>query len=319
MAEKEEKKKRSGSIPAKKRTVTKSPGSEKQVKAAKKGTAAKSPGSENQVKAAKKKTAATSPDSEKQVKTAKKVTVEGQEAKQKTKAAAPERTAEQKPARAKTDKPVEKKEKEKAAVKPKKEKPQKAAAKKKYNPRLLVKYKDEIIPAMMKRFNYKNVFEVPKLEKIALNVGMGKALQNSKLLDAVADDLAVISGQKPIVTIAKRSVSNFKLRIGNPIGCKVTLRSNRMYEFLDRFITIAIPRMRDFRGLSDKSFDGFGNYSIGIKEQIIFPEIDYDKVESIHGLDITIVTTANADDEARMLLGQFGMPFVESTEVAAIA
>ncbi|KPK95881.1 50S ribosomal protein L5 [bacterium SM23_31] len=172
---------------------------------------------------------------------------------------------------------------------------------------------------MIKLFKYKNVFEVPKLTKITLNTGMGKALQNNKLLDAALDDLAVISGQKPVVTVAKRSVSNFKLRVGNPIGCMVTLRRYRMYEFLERLITIAIPRIRDFRGISDKSFDGFGNYSLGIKEQIIFPEINYDNVESIHGLDINIVTNAKNDEQARALLKLFGMPFVEGIEKAAFA
>jgi large subunit ribosomal protein L5 len=180
--------------------------------------------------------------------------------------------------------------------------------------RLYVKYKNEIIPALMKQFSYKNVNQVPKVVKISVNVGMGKALQNNKLLESAADDLAVITGQKPIITIAKKSISNFKLRAGNPIGCKVTLRRERMYEFLDRLITIAIPRIRDFRGIFDKAFDGFGNYTLGIKEQIIFPEINYDKVESIHGMDITIVTNAKTDEEARALLKLFGMPFVEASE-----
>ena len=200
-----------------------------------------------------------------------------------------------------------------------KEKPEKAVKPDEYVPRLFLKYKNEIIPEMIKLFKYKNVFEVPKLTKITLNTGMGKALQNNKLLDAALDDLAVISGQKPVVTVAKRSVSNFKLRVGNPIGCMVTLRRYRMYEFLERLITIAIPRIRDFRGISDKSFDGFGNYSLGIKEQIIFPEINYDNVESIHGLDINIVTNAKNDEQARALLKLFGMPFVEGIEKAAFA
>lgn len=222
--------------------------------------------------------------------------------------------AEVKKPKKETKKPVEKKKEAKAEAKPEKTKPEKTVKQEEYIPRLLLKYKNEIVPQMMKLFKCKNVFEVPKVTKITINTGMGKALQNNKLLDAAVDDLAVISGQKPIVTVAKRAVSNFKLRMGNPIGCKVTLRRLRMYEFLERFITIAIPRIRDFRGVSDKSFDGFGNYSVGIKEQIIFPEIDYDKVESIHGMDINIVTNAKNDEEARTLLKLLGMPFVESAE-----
>jgi large subunit ribosomal protein L5 len=199
----------------------------------------------------------------------------------------------------------------------KKKKVVKSQKKKEYLPRLITKYKNDIIPAMMKQFNYSNIHQVPKIDKISINVGMGLALQNSKLLDSAVEDLKVITGQKPIVTKAKRSVSNFKLRIGHNIGCKVTVRNEQMYEFLDRLISIAIPRVRDFRGLSDKSFDGFGNYNIGIKEQIIFPEIDYDKVESIHGMDISIVTTASGDEEAYTLLKLLGMPFVERTNAEA--
>lgn len=200
----------------------------------------------------------------------------------------------------------------KEKVKP--EKSQKKTKKKEYVPRLHKKYLDDIVPQMTKRFGYTNKFEVPKLTKIVLNIGMGEALQNKKLLDAAVVDLSIITGQKPIITKAKKSVSNFKLREGNPIGCKVTLRNERMFDFLDRYIAIAIPRIRDFRGMSLKSFDGFGNYSVGVKEQIIFPEIDYDKVESIHGLDISIVTTAKKDEEALALLRYFGMPFVETQE-----
>lgn len=200
----------------------------------------------------------------------------------------------------------------KEKVKP--EKSQKKTKKKEYVPRLHKKYLDDIVPQMTKRFGYTNKFEVPKLTKIVLNIGMGEALQNKKLLDAAVVDLSIITGQKPIITKAKKSVSNFKLREGNPIGCKVTLRNERMFDFLDRYIAIAIPRIRDFRGMSLKSFDGFGNYSVGVKEQIIFPEIDYDKVESIHGLDICIVTTAKKDEEALALLRFFGMPFVETQE-----
>ncbi|MFC1557163.1 50S ribosomal protein L5 [candidate division KSB1 bacterium] len=192
----------------------------------------------------------------------------------------------------------------------------KTAASERYVPRLQELYKQHIIHEMMKLFHYKNVMQVPKLEKITINVGMGKALQNIKLIDGAVEDLTIISGQKAIVTKAKRAVSNFKLRIGNPIGTKVTLRRAHMYEFLDRFISMAIPRIRDFRGLSDKAFDGFGNYTVGIKEQIIFPEIDYDKVEIIHGMDISIVTSAGTDEESRALLKLLGMPFVE-TESAA--
>ncbi len=210
---------------------------------------------------------------------------------------------------------IEPKEKEQEQKKKKDVKPPK---KKEYIPRLLTRYKNEIIPEMMKLFNYSNVHQVPIIDKITINVGMGLALQNSKLLDSAVVDLMVISGQRPVITKAKRSVSNFKLRIGNKIGCKVTVRKERMYEFLDRLISIAIPRIRDFRGLSDKSFDGFGNYSIGIKEQIIFPEIDYDKVESIHGMDINIVTTANGDEEAYALLKLFGMPFVERSQAEEV-
>ncbi|MCX7727673.1 MAG: 50S ribosomal protein L5 [Chitinispirillaceae bacterium] len=161
----------------------------------------------------------------------------------------------------------------------------------------------------MKRFNYKNVMEVPKLEKIVVHVTLGEAVQNIKLLDAAEKQLALITGQKPIITKAKRALAAFKLKKGMPIGCKVTLRRDRMYEFLDRLISLALPRIRDFKGLSPKSFDGRGNYSFGIKEQFIFPEIDYDKVEMIHGLDITICTTAKTDEEALELLKEFGMPY----------
>jgi len=234
--------------------------------------------------------------------------------------------AEEKPAKSVKKKPAAKKDKEakktgkkKAADKPAVEKKSGKAKKTEgteYVPRLMLKYKNEVVPEMMKTFKYKNIMQVPKIEKIVLNVGMGKALQNSKLLDAAAEDLTIISGQKAIIVKAKRSVSNFKLRAGSPIGTKATLRKSYMYEFLDRFIAIAVPRIRDFRGLSDKSFDGFGNYSLGVKEQIIFPEIDYDKVESIHGMDICIVTTAKTDEEAKVMLRLLGMPFVEPETAA---
>jgi len=162
---------------------------------------------------------------------------------------------------------------------------------------------------MMKEFSYKNVMEVPKVQKVVLNVGLGEAIQNIKLLDAAQRELSIITGQKPIVTKAKKSIASFKLRKGVPIGCKVTLRGDRMYEFLDRLISIALPRIRDFKGVSGKSFDGRGNYSLGLKEQFIFPEIDYDKVEMVHGLDVTICTTANNDKESKALLRFLGMPF----------
>ncbi len=176
-------------------------------------------------------------------------------------------------------------------------------------PRLKEKYIKEIIPNMMKEFPYKNIMQVPRLEKIVLNVGLGEAVQNIKLLDATQKELAMITGQKAVVIKAKKSIAAFKLRKGTPIGCKVTLRGNRMYEFLDRLISVALPRIRDFKGVSGKSFDGRGNYSLGLKEQFIFPEIDYDKVEMVHGLDITICTTAKTDQESKALLRHFGMPF----------
>jgi large subunit ribosomal protein L5 len=176
-------------------------------------------------------------------------------------------------------------------------------------PRLKDKYVKEVLPLMMKEFSYKNVMEVPKVQKVVLNVGLGEAIQNIKLLDAAQKELSIISGQKPIVTKAKKSIASFKLRKGVPIGCKVTLRGDKMYEFLDRFISIALPRIRDFKGVSGKSFDGRGNYSLGLKEQFIFPEIDYDKVDMVHGLDITICTSAQTDKESKALLRNLGMPF----------
>ena len=175
--------------------------------------------------------------------------------------------------------------------------------------RLKNKYKDEIVQQLMTEFGYKNVNQVPKLEKVVLNMGLGEALQNPKVLDGAQADLAAITGQKPVVTKARKSIATFKLREGNSIGCRVTLRGNQMYEFLERLINIALPRVRDFRGISRKAFDGHGNYSLGIKEQIIFPEIDYDKVDKVRGLNITVVTTANTDDESRALLSHLGMPF----------
>lgn len=172
-----------------------------------------------------------------------------------------------------------------------------------------VHYKENVIPAMQKKFNYKSVMEVPKLKKISLNMGVGKSTQDPKLLQAAINELELITGQRPIVRKAKVAISNFKLRDGMPIGCSVTLRNIIMYEFLDRFINITAPRIRDFRGFPDKSFDGRGNYTLGIKEQIIFPEIDVDKVSRIAGMDITFVTTAKTDEEARALLTEFGFPF----------
>ncbi|MBR9976204.1 MAG: 50S ribosomal protein L5 [Bacteroidetes bacterium] len=175
--------------------------------------------------------------------------------------------------------------------------------------RLFERYKETIVPELMKQFSYKSVMQVPHLEKIAINMGLGDAIQDAKILEQAADGLEIITGQKPVITKAKQSISNFKLREGMQIGLRVTLRRARMYEFLDRFISAAIPRIRDFRGVSDKSFDGRGNYTIGVKEQIIFPEIDVDKIARIFGMDITIVTSAKTDEEARALLEQFGLPF----------
>jgi large subunit ribosomal protein L5 len=176
-------------------------------------------------------------------------------------------------------------------------------------PRLKEKYKKDIIPAMMKEFSYKNIMQAPKVQKVVLNVGLGEAIQNIKLLDAAQKELAMITGQKALVTKAKKSIATFKLRQGMPIGCKVTLRGDVMYEFLDRLISTALPRIRDFRGVSGKSFDGRGNYALGLKEQIIFPEIDYDKVEMVHGLDVIICTSAKSDKESKALLRYLGVPF----------
>lgn len=176
-------------------------------------------------------------------------------------------------------------------------------------PRLKEKYTKEIVPAIMKEFSYKSIMQVPRLEKVVVHVTLGEATQNIKLLDAAEKELAAITGQKALVTKSKKAIAGFKLKKGVPLGCKVTLRGERMYEFLDRLISLALPRIRDFKGLSGKSFDGKGNYTFGLKEQYIFPEIDYDKVEMVHGLDITICTTAKTDEESKALLRQFGMPF----------
>ena len=176
-------------------------------------------------------------------------------------------------------------------------------------PRLKDKYKKEILPALMKQFAYKNSLQVPKLTKVVINMGLGEAVSNIKVIDSAVSDLTDITGQRPIVTRAKRSEAGFKLRTGMPIGCKVTLRGNRMYEFLDRLLNVALPRIRDFRGIPAKSFDGRGNYSLGIREQLIFPEIRYDKVDMVRGMDISIETSARSDEEAQMLLESLGFPF----------
>ena len=175
--------------------------------------------------------------------------------------------------------------------------------------RLKEKYTTEVMKAMMEKFGYKNVMEIPKVEKIIINMGVGEAVGNPKALDAAVGDMTIIAGQKPVITKAKKSIAAFKIRQGMPIGAKVTLRGTRMYQFLDKLINISLPRVRDFRGLNPKSFDGRGNYSLGIKEHLIFPEIDYDKVDRVRGLDITITTSANTDEEGRALLAAFNFPF----------
>jgi len=174
---------------------------------------------------------------------------------------------------------------------------------------LQTKYKEDVVNTLMEKFNYDSVMEVPKIEKIVINMGVGDAVQNSKALDSAVEELSLISGQKPMITRAKKSIAGFRLREGMPIGAKVTLRGERMYEFLQKLIAVSLPRVRDFRGVSNKAFDGRGNYTLGIKEQFIFPEIDYDNVYKIRGLDIVIVTTSNTDEEARELLSELGMPF----------
>lgn len=175
--------------------------------------------------------------------------------------------------------------------------------------RLKEKYLQEVVPSLMEKFNYKSVMQVPKVEKIVINMGVGDAVQNPKNLDMAVEELSLITGQKPVVTRAKKSIAGFRLREGMPIGCKVTLRGERMYDFLDKLVSVSLPRVRDFRGVSKNAFDGRGNYTLGIKEQLIFPEIDYDKVSKVRGMDIVIVTTANTDEESRELLAQLGMPF----------
>ena len=175
--------------------------------------------------------------------------------------------------------------------------------------RLKEKYLNEVVPSLTEQFNYSSVMAVPKVDKIVINMGIGEAKENSKVLDAAMAELEIISGQKPVITRAKNSIANFKLREGMAIGCKVTLRGDKMYEFLDRLVNLALPRVRDFRGVNPNAFDGRGNYALGIKEQLIFPEIEYDKVDKVRGMDVIVVTTAETDEEARELLTQFGMPF----------
>ena len=175
--------------------------------------------------------------------------------------------------------------------------------------RLQEKYKSDMVPALIEKFNYTSVMQAPKISKIVVNIGAGDAVQNPKVLDDAVNELAQITGQKPLITKAKKSIASFKLREGMPIGCKVTLRGERMFDFFDRLVTVALPRVRDFRGVNPRGFDGRGNYTLGIKEQLIFPEIDYDKISKIRGMDIVIVTTAKTDKEAFELLKQFGMPF----------
>ncbi|RJF86039.1 50S ribosomal protein L5 [Sphingomonas cavernae] len=188
----------------------------------------------------------------------------------------------------------------------------------KYTPRFETLYNEKIVKAMTEKFGYKNVMEVPRLEKIVLNMGVGEATQDKKKVEIAASEMELIAGQKPVVTKAKKSIAQFKLREGMPIGVKVTLRRARMFEFLDRFITIALPRVRDFRGLNPKSFDGRGNYACGLKEQIVFPEINYDRIEKVRGMDVIVTTTAKTDEEARELLRLFGFPFpIEEEKQAA--
>lgn len=175
--------------------------------------------------------------------------------------------------------------------------------------RLEQKHKETVIPSMMEKFGYKNVMQVPHIDKVVINIGVGEAIQNMKVLEDAVSELTQITGQKPIITKAKKSIANFKLREGMPIGCKVTLRSEKMYDFLDKLMNISLPRVRDFRGVSDTSFDGRGNYTLGVKEQLIFPEIDYDKINKVRGMDIVIVTTADTNEEAKALLSEMGMPF----------
>ena len=185
-----------------------------------------------------------------------------------------------------------------------------------YKPRMKAIYEDRVIAAMTEKFGYKNALEIPRIEKIVLNMGVGEATQDKKRVDQAASEMELIAGQKPVITKAKKSIAQFKLREGMAIGCKVTLRRERMYEFLDRFITIALPRVRDFRGLNPKSFDGRGNYACGLKEQIVFPEINYDRIDKVRGMDIIVTTSAKTDEEARELLRLFGFPFPQDQDAA---
>ena len=188
-----------------------------------------------------------------------------------------------------------------------------------YTPRMKAKYDAEIVKAMTEKFGYTNPLQVPRLEKITLNMGVGEASQDKKKVTTAAEEMALIAGQKPVITRAKKSIAQFKLREGMPIGCKVTLRRDRMFEFLDRLITVAMPRIRDFRGVNPKSFDGRGNYAMGLKEQIVFPEISYDKIDKVRGMDIIVTTTAKTDEEARELLRLFGFPFQGDAEAKKAA
>jgi large subunit ribosomal protein L5 len=203
---------------------------------------------------------------------------------------------------------------EKAEAAPKADKPKKAAKSDGYTPRLKADYDERIVPAMIEKFGYKNKLEVPKLDKIVINMGVGEATQDKKKVETAAAELQQIAGQKPVITKAKKSIAQFKLREGMPIGCKVTLRRDRMFEFLDRLVTIALPRVRDFRGLNAKSFDGRGNYAMGLKEQIIFPEINYDQIDKVRGMDVIVTTTAKTDEEARELLRLFNFPFPQEEQ-----
>ena len=203
---------------------------------------------------------------------------------------------------------------EKAEKAPKAEKAAKASKNESYTPRLKGDYEQRIVPAMIEKFGYKNRLEVPKLDKIVINMGVGEATQDKKKVEAAAAEMQAISGQKPVITKAKKSIAQFKLREGMPIGVKVTLRRERMYEFLDRLVTVALPRVRDFRGLNPKSFDGRGNYAMGLKEQIIFPEISYDRIDKVRGMDIIVTTTAKTDEEARELLRLFNFPFPQDQD-----
>lgn len=225
-----------------------------------------------------------------------------------------------KPAAPKTAKPQPEKGKGKAGASQAQDRAPRASGKEeRVTPRLLTTYRQNVVPTLMKRFNYKSVMQAPRLEKIAINIGVGQATQDAKLVDAAARDLELITGQKVVITKAKKAISNFKLREGMPIGCRVTLRRARMWEFFDRFVSVVVPRMRDFRGLNDKSFDGRGNYTLGLKEHVVFPEIDVDKISRIFGMDVTFVTTAKTDEEAYELLKTMGFPFVKRQEVLETA